>query len=50
MIRGPRDEHADNHGVPDHWFLDREGRRVFVKVGWSEKLLEEFRWRIEAIR
>lgn len=35
---------------PTTWFLDREGRRVFVKVGWSEKLLEEFSWRIEAIR
>jgi thiol-disulfide isomerase/thioredoxin/Tfp pilus assembly protein PilF len=35
---------------PTTWFLDREGRRAFVKVGWSEKLLEEFSWRIEAIR
>ena len=35
---------------PTTWFLDREGRRVFVKVGWSEKLLEEFSWRLEAIR
>jgi hypothetical protein len=35
---------------PTTWFLDREGRKVFEKVGWSEKLLEEFSWRIEAIR
>jgi tetratricopeptide (TPR) repeat protein/thiol-disulfide isomerase/thioredoxin len=35
---------------PTTWFLDREGRKVFVKVGWSEELLEEFSWRIEAIR
>ena len=35
---------------PTTWFLDREGRRAFEKVGWSEKLLEEFGWRIEAIR
>ena len=31
------------------WFLDPRGREVFEKVGWSEKLLEEFSWRIEAI-
>jgi len=38
------------HAFPTTWFLDREGRKVFEKVGWSEKLLEEFSWRIEAIR
>ena len=35
---------------PTTWFLDREGKRAFVKEGWSEKLVEEFTWRIEAIR
>ncbi|PYV09237.1 MAG: hypothetical protein DMG07_23720 [Acidobacteria bacterium] len=35
---------------PTTWFLDREGRRAFVKVGWSEKLLEEFSWRLEALK
>ena len=35
---------------PTTWFLDRDGKRVFVKVGWSEKLLEEFSWRIESMR
>jgi thiol-disulfide isomerase/thioredoxin len=35
---------------PTTWFLDGEGRKVFEKVGWSEKLLEEFSWRVEAIR
>lgn len=38
------------HAFPTTWFLDREGRKVFEKVGWSEKLLEEFSWRVEAIR
>jgi len=38
------------HVFPTTWFLDREGRKVFEKVGWSEKLVEEFSWRIEAIR
>ena len=31
-------------------FLDREGRKVFEKTGWSEKLVEEFSWRVEALR
>lgn len=35
---------------PTTWFLDREGRKAFVKIGWSEKLLEEFSWRVEALR
>ena len=38
------------HAFPTTWFLDREGQKVFEKVGWSEKLLEEFSWRVEAIR
>ena len=38
------------HAFPTTWFLDRQGRKVFEKVGWSEKLVEEFSWRIEAIR
>jgi hypothetical protein len=38
------------HAFPTTWFLDREGRKVFEKVGWSEKLVEEFSWRVEAIR
>ena len=35
---------------PTTWFLDREGRKVFEKRGWSEKLVEEFSWRVDAIR
>lgn len=38
------------HAFPTTWFLDPQGRKVFEKVGWSEKLLEEFAWRIEAVR
>ena len=35
---------------PTTWFLDPSGRVMFTKVGWSEKLTEEFGWRIEMIR
>ena len=38
------------HSFPTTWYLDREGRKVFEKVSWSQQLLEEFSWRIEAIR
>ena len=41
---------AEIYAFPTTWFLDREGRKVFEKSGWSEKLVEEFAWRIEAIR
>jgi thiol-disulfide isomerase/thioredoxin len=35
---------------PTTWFLDATGRVVFTKTGWSEKLIEEFGWRIDMIR
>jgi len=35
---------------PTTWFIDKDGRIAFVKKGWSEKLVEEFSWRIEALR
>ena len=38
------------HAFPTTWFLDKEGRKVFEKVGYSRYLAEEFAWRIEAIR
>ena len=41
---------AEVTAFPTIWFLDRDGRKVFVKAGWSDKLLEEFSWRVEAIR
>jgi len=38
------------HSFPTTWFLDSSGRVVFTKTGWSEKLVEEFGWRIDMIR
>ena len=37
-------------GFPTTWFVDRAGRIAFQKRGWTEKLLEEFSWRIESLR
>ena len=38
------------HTFPTTWFLDATGNVVFSKQGWSEKLIEEFGWRIDMIR
>jgi hypothetical protein len=35
---------------PTTWFLDREGRIAFDVEGWTKELVEEFSWRIEALR
>ena len=37
-------------GFPTTWFVDQAGRIAFVKSGWSEKLVEEFSWRIDALK
>jgi hypothetical protein len=36
-------------GFPTTWFVDRDGRIVFVKDGSSKHLVEEFSWRVEAM-
>jgi len=35
---------------PTSWFLDGEGRKVFEKVGFTEKLFDDFSARVESIR
>ena len=44
------DSKAGIKGFPTTWFVDKEGRITFVKVGWTQKLTEEFSWRIEALK
>jgi len=34
---------------PTTWFIDQQGRMAFQKEGWTEHLLEEFSWRIDAL-
>lgn len=41
---------VNSHIFPTTWFLDREVRKAFEKIGWSEKLVEEFSWRLEDLR
>ncbi|HVR37764.1 MAG TPA: redoxin domain-containing protein, partial [Thermoanaerobaculia bacterium] len=40
----------DIHAFPTTWFLDPAGRIAFEKKGWTEKLEQEFAWRVEALR
>jgi peroxiredoxin len=35
---------------PTTWFVDKNGKISYIKIGSSPKLLEEFSWRIEALR
>jgi thiol-disulfide isomerase/thioredoxin len=37
-------------GFPHTWFLGRDGRIAFEQLGWSKYLMEEYGWRIEALR
>lgn len=41
---------AEVNSFPTTWFIDREGKIAFVKIGASDKLLEEFGWRIEELK
>lgn len=41
---------ANVTGYPTTWFIDPDGYVVYEQRGWTEKLLEEFTWRIEEIR
>ena len=37
-------------GFPTTWFIARDGRIMFEKSGSSKMLVEEFTWRVEALR
>lgn len=43
-------EKAGITGFPHTWFIDRDGRKAFEQSGWSKYLVEEYAWRIEALR
>jgi hypothetical protein len=38
------------YSFPTTWFIDQSGRKAYIKEGWTERLTEEFSWRIEALR
>jgi tetratricopeptide (TPR) repeat protein len=35
---------------PTTWFLDPRGRIAFKKEGWTEKLVDQFSWRIDVLK
>ncbi|PYQ13474.1 MAG: hypothetical protein DMH00_04215 [Acidobacteria bacterium] len=37
-------------GFPTTWFVDPQGRKAFIMDGWTKELVEEYGWRIEALR
>lgn len=41
---------AGTRAFPTTWFVDADGRVQFEKTGWSEKLGEEFAWRVDMLR
>ncbi|MTI88453.1 MAG: hypothetical protein FH748_10835 [Balneolaceae bacterium] len=34
---------------PTSWFVDTQSKIRFIKEGYTEKLVEEFSWRLEAM-
>ncbi len=43
-------EDTNINAFPTTWFINRQGKIVYVQVGGSDKLLEEFSWRIEEMK
>jgi hypothetical protein len=41
---------AGVHGIPTNWFIDANGNLAFQEVGYAPRLVEEFSWRLEAMR
>jgi cytochrome c-type biogenesis protein len=38
------------NAFPTTWFMDSRGRKAFILVAWSKWLVEEYGWRIEALK
>jgi len=36
--------------IPMTWFVDAKSNKVFQKIGYTKELMEEFTWRVEAMR
>ncbi len=43
-------ETAGVSAFPTTWFLDRSGNIIYTQRGYTSELVEEFTWRIEALR
>jgi thiol-disulfide isomerase/thioredoxin len=38
------------NAIPDSWFVDANGNRVYEGIAGSKDLVEEFTWRVESLR
>ena len=51
VIRGEKYLEDNNlNAFPTTWFIDRQGKIIYSQIGGSDKLLEEFSWRIEELK
>ncbi len=51
VLRGENYLEANNiNAFPTTWFIDRQGKIIYTQIGGSDKLLEEFGWRIEELK
>jgi hypothetical protein len=41
---------AGVYGIPTNWFIDANGNLAFQEEGYAQRLVEEFSWRLEAMR
>lgn len=45
------EDYVDNvKAIPTTWFVDRNGKVIYTKVGSTKNLIEEYSWRIEELR
>ena len=50
MLSGDYFSTAPVDAYPTTWFVDKQGKIVYTKIGYSKNLLEEFDWRIEELK
>jgi thiol-disulfide isomerase/thioredoxin/Tfp pilus assembly protein PilF len=50
LLSGDYFSTAPIDAYPTTWFVDKQGKIAYTKVGYSKSLLEEFDWRIEELR
>jgi thiol-disulfide isomerase/thioredoxin/uncharacterized protein HemY len=50
LLSGDYFSAAPIDAYPTTWFVDKQGKIAYTKIGYSKNLLEEFDWRIEELK
>jgi len=50
LLSGDYFSTAPVDAYPTTWFIDKQGKIAYTKIGYSKNLLEEFDWRIEELK